>query len=92
MRVYLNADKVMLGDSVLSSKTGKYGTYREISNIPAQKLCSAYDVTADSTEYKFVPLSYVYRVLNNANASKQLTEMAKATYVYAHAAVAYVTQ
>ena len=92
MRLYLNADNVMLGDSVLAPKTGKYGTYREISNIPAQKLSSAYDVIADGTEYKFVPLSYVYRVLNNANASKQLTEIAKATYVYATAAEAYAAK
>ena len=30
-------------------------------------------------------LSYVYSVLHNPNASKKLTEMAKAFYVYAYA-------
>ena len=35
-------------------------------------------------------MSYVYRVLNNENSSDTLKDMAKATYVYAKAAEAYV--
>ncbi len=90
MRIYTDANKVEYSGSEVSPKTGKYGEYYEIFNIPAQMLGSEYSVIIDETEYKFIPLSYVYRVLNNANASEKLIDMAKATFVYAKAAEDYV--
>ena len=90
LRIYTDADKVEYSDSVIALKTGKYGKYYEITNIPAQKLGSEYRLIIDDTEYKFIPLSYVYRVLNNESASDELIDMAKATYVYAKTAEAYI--
>lgn len=69
-------------------KNGK--KYYEISNIYAQNLCVKHKIIIDGTEYEFSPMSYVYRVLNNENSSDTLKDMAKATYVYAKAAEAYV--
>ncbi len=48
-----------------------------------------YTASIDGAQYDFGPLSYVYRVLNNNDASPALADMAKATYVYANAAKAY---
>ena len=88
MRIYTDANKVEYGSNVISPKTGKYGKYYEISNIPAHKLGSEFNVIIDGKKYKFIPLSYVYRALDNT--SNKLIDIAKATYVYAKAAEAYV--
>ncbi|WP_295085176.1 BspA family leucine-rich repeat surface protein [Ruminococcus sp.] len=88
MRFY--ADKVSYKGKELTIKKGKYGNYFEIENIPAQNLSKEYTVTLNGTEYRFAPLAYVYRVLNKPDSSKELTEMAKAIYVYANAVNDYI--
>ena len=90
LKIYTGSSNVIIdgnkADAII--KNGK--KYYEISNIYAQNLCDKHKIIIDGTEYEFSPMSYVYRVLNNENSSDTLKDMAKATYVYAKAAEAYV--
>lgn len=90
VRIYTESSSVLLDGNEATAKTKNGSMYYELSNIPAHKLCDKHKVTIDGVEYEFSPMSYVYRVLNNANASQKLVEMAKATYIYAKAAEAYL--
>lgn len=90
MRIYTDSDNVVYKGEKLTSKTSKYGKYYEIGNILAQKLSDKYTVVIDGTEYSVSPMSYVYKVLTNENASPALVDMAKAVYVYAKAAREYI--
>ena len=90
MRIYTDSDNVVYKGEKLTSKTSKYGKYYEIENILAQKLSDKYTVVIDGTEYSVSPMSYVYKVLTNENASPALVDMAKAVYVYAKAAREYI--
>lgn len=90
MRIYTDSDNVVYKGKKLTSKTSKYGKYYEIGNILAQKLSDKYTVVIDGTEYSVSPMSYVYKVLSNENASPALVDMAKAVYVYAKAAKEYI--
>ncbi|WP_295090948.1 BspA family leucine-rich repeat surface protein [Ruminococcus sp.] len=90
VRIYTNSSNVKIDGIAIDPHTSNYGKYYEISNISAYKLLDEHTVNINGTEYKFRPLSYVYRVLNNNSASTKLNDMAKATYVYARAAKAYM--
>ena len=92
LRIYTESDDVLIDGEKATAKYKGGNKYYEISNICAQKLSTAHKITIDGTDYKCSALSYVHRVLNNQNVKDNtlLTEMAKATYVYAMAAEAYV--
>ena len=90
VRIYTDSSNVLIDGEEAAAITKKNGQYYELADIPAHKLCENHTVTIDGIDYKFSPMSYVYRVLNNENASNKLTEMAKATYIYAKAAEAYL--
>ncbi|MBP5432594.1 BspA family leucine-rich repeat surface protein [Ruminococcus sp.] len=92
LRIYTESDDVLIDGEKATAKYKGVNKYYEISNICAQKLSTPHKITIDGTDYKCSALSYVHRVLNNQNAKNNtlLTEMAKATYVYAMAAEAYV--
>ena len=94
LRLYTESDDVLIDDEVVKAKYKGGNKYYEIPNICAQQLSTAHKITIGGTDYSCSALSYVHRVLNNQNAKENtlLTDMAKATYVYAQAAVAYVTQ
>lgn len=89
LRIYTDSSVLIDGKEAAAKFKGK-NKYYEISDIYAQNLCDKHKITIDGTEYEFSPMSYVYRVLNNKSASDKLTDMAKATYVYAKAAEAYI--
>ena len=92
LRIYTESDDVLIDDETVKPRYKGGNKYYEISNICAQKLSTPHKITIDGTDYKCSALSYVHRVLNNQNAKDNtlLTDMAKATYVYAMAAEAYV--
>ena len=90
LRLYTESSNVLIDGNGATAKFKGKKKYYEISNIYAQNLCDKHKVTIDGVEYEFSPMSYVYRVLNNENASDKLIDMAKATYVYAKAAEAYI--
>jgi hypothetical protein len=94
LRIYTDSDDVLIDDEAVKAKYKGGRKYYEISNICAQQLCTPHKITIGGTDYSCSALSYVHRVLNNPDAkdNKLLTDMAKATYAYAQAAVAYVTQ
>ncbi|MBP5432571.1 BspA family leucine-rich repeat surface protein [Ruminococcus sp.] len=94
LRLYTESDDVLIDDEAVKAKYKGGNKYYEIPNICAQQLSTAHKITIGGTDYSCSALSYVHRVLNNQNAKENtlLTAMAKATYVYAQAAVAYVTQ
>ena len=94
LRIYTESDDVLIDDETVKPRYKGGNKYYEIQNICAQQLSTAHKITIGGTDYSCSALSYVHRVLNNSNArdNKLLTDMAKATYVYAQAAVAYVTQ
>ena len=94
LRIYTESDDVLIDDETVKPRYKGGNKYYEIPNICAQQLSTAHKITIGGTDYSCSALSYVHRVLNNSNArdNKLLTDMAKATYVYAQAAVAYVTQ
>ena len=94
LRIYTESDDVLIDDEKATAKYKGGNKYYEISNICAQQLCTPHKITIDGTDHSCSALSYVHRVLNNPNAKDNtlLTDMAKATYVYAQAALAYVTQ
>jgi len=89
LRFYTDVDNVRLDDAKATAKTGQFGRYYEIKNIPAHELLKPHKLTVGGNEYMVTPMAYVYRVLNNSAASDKLKEVAKAIYVYAQAANAY---
>ncbi|MBP5579488.1 MAG: BspA family leucine-rich repeat surface protein [Ruminococcus sp.] len=89
VRLYTDSSDVEINSDKATAKTKNGLQYYELSDIPAHSLCNMYTASINGTKYDFGPMSYVYRVLNNNDASPALTSMAKATYVYANAAKAY---
>jgi hypothetical protein len=90
VRIYTNSSNIKIDGVAINPETSKYGKFYEIPGVSAHKLCDKHTLTIDGTDYELRPLSYVYRVLNNDNASPKLIDIAKATYVYANAAKAYL--
>ena len=91
VRIYTESSSVSIdGEEAAAHTKNNTNKYYELSNIPAHKLGEKHKVTIDGTDYEFSPLSYVYRVLDNEEAAPVLTEMARATYIYAKAAEAYL--
>jgi len=89
VRIYTDSSDVYINSDKATAKTKNDLQYYELTDIPAHSLCNMYTASIDGAQYDFGPLSYVYRVLNNNDASPALADMAKATYVYANAAKAY---
>ncbi|MBO4523735.1 MAG: hypothetical protein J5723_03540, partial [Ruminococcus sp.] len=92
LRLYTESDNVLVDNNNANEKFKSGKKYYEIPNIAAQQLSTPHKITIDGKDYSCSALSYVHRVLSNPNAkdNKLLTDMAKATYVYAQAAEAYV--
>ena len=90
VRIYTNSSNIKIDGVAINPGTSKYGKFYEIPGVSAHRLCDKHTLTIDGTDYELRPLSYVYRVLNNDNASPKLIDIAKATYVYANAAKAYL--
>ncbi len=93
VRIYTDGAGVKLDGKAITPKTSKYGKYYEISNIPAHKLLDEHILTVDGKDYKFYPVSYSYRVLHNTPDTHEyhtVTQMARALFVYAQAAKAYL--
>ncbi len=92
LRLYTEKSKVLIEGREAIAKFKGEKKYYEISNIYAQNLFDKHKITIDGVEYEFSPMSYVYRVLNNPDLDEDspLVKMAKATYVYAQAAKAYL--
>ena len=91
-RIYTNGSVVKSAEKTVVTRTTKYGDCFEISNIPAHKLIKYFTLNIDGTDYQFSPISYVYRVVNNKKASKELKDAAWAAFMYAAAANAYVKE
>ncbi len=91
VRLYAEGSNVKLdkGD-VIEPTSGKYGSYYEIRDIAANDLGKEHSITIDGQKYKFTPLAYAYRVLNNDDASPALKDIAKAAYIYAKASEAFL--
>ena len=89
LRIYTNSDDVIIGKEKAAAKYKGSNKYYEISNIYAQNLFDKHKIKIDGVEYEISPMSYVYRVLTNENASDKLKDVAKATFVYAKAAAEY---
>ncbi|WP_455529270.1 BspA family leucine-rich repeat surface protein [Ruminococcus sp.] len=90
VRIYTNASGVKIDGEDITPKTTKYGKCYEISNIPAHKLLERHTLTIGDKNYKFSPMSYVYRTVNSGSASELLKNTAWAAYLYANAANAYI--
>ncbi|WP_295084433.1 BspA family leucine-rich repeat surface protein [Ruminococcus sp.] len=90
VRIYTNSSNVKIDGVSVNPGISKYGKCYEIPGVSAHELCYKHTLTIDGTDYELRPLSYVYRVLNNSNAEPKLVDIAKATYVYANAAKAYI--
>lgn len=90
VRIYTNASDVKIDGNDITPKTTKYGKCYEIANIPAHKLLGRYTLTIGGIDYKFSPMSYVYRTVNSESASKMLKDTAWAAYMYSNAANAYI--
>ena len=93
LRFYTDSNDVLIDGKKATAKYKDGKKYYEISNISAQQLCTSHKITIDGTDHSCSALSYVHRVLNNPDSkdNKLLTDMAKAAYIYAKAAMAYVT-
>ena len=91
-RIYTNGSVVKSAEKTVITRKTKYGDCFEISNIPAHKLIKYFTLNIDGTDYQFSPISYVYRVVNNKKASKELKDAAWAAFMYAAAANAYVKE
>ncbi len=89
-RIYTDSNDVLIDDAAVSPSTSKYGQFYELSDIPAHMLRAEHSVSIDGKSYSFNPMSYSYRALYNDNASKQLTDLAKALYVYSFTAIDYL--
>ncbi|MBQ6170185.1 MAG: BspA family leucine-rich repeat surface protein [Ruminococcus sp.] len=90
LRFYTLSDNVRIDDAKATAKTGQFGRYYEIKNIPAHELLKPHKLTVDGNDYTVTPMAYVYRVLDNSAASNKLKDVAKAVYVYAKAAETYM--
>ena len=92
VRIYTESSNVLIDTHKADSYTKNGRKYYEISNIPAHRLCDEHTITIDGIDYKFSPMSYVYRVLDNVKYKEEdnITKIAKAAYVYAKAAEAYL--
>ena len=89
MRVYSDNSTIKLDDQKLDLQTSKYGNFYEITNIAAHELTELHTLTMDDdgpVMYRFSPMMYVKRVLENPDASEELKNVAKSIYVYAMAA------
>ena len=93
LRFYTDSNDMLIDGKKATAKYKDGKKYYEISNISAQQLCTSHKITIDGTDHSCSALSYVHRVLNNPDSkdNKLLTDMAKAAYIYAKAAMAYVT-
>ncbi len=89
-RIYTDSNDVLIDGVAVSPSTSKYGQFYELSDIPAHMLRAEHSVSIDGKSYSFNPMSYSYRALYNDNASKQLTDLAKALYVYSFTAIDYL--
>ena len=94
LRIYTESENVFIDDKKATAKYKDGKKYYEIPNIGAHQLSTSHKITIDGKDYSCSALSYVNRVLNNPKNEKNplLTDMAKATYIYAKAAEAYVTK
>ncbi len=92
IRVYTDSTDVVLYGNDMTPHTSRYGQYYEFYNAPANRLFEKISVVIDGKNCAFYAMSYVYRVLNNPDLDEDspLVKMAKATYVYAQAAKAYL--
>ncbi len=85
IRLYIDSDDVKIDGEAVTAKVKNGKKYYELKGTTPYDLTDKHTATIDGTDYEFSSISYVYRVLHNPNASKKLTEMAKAFYVYAYA-------
>ncbi len=94
LRIYTESENVLIDDKKATAKYKDGKKYYEIPNIGAHQLSTSHKITIDGKDYSCSALSYVNRVLNNPKNEKNplLTDMAKATYIYAKTAEAYVTK
>ncbi|WP_028519303.1 BspA family leucine-rich repeat surface protein [Ruminococcus flavefaciens] len=94
LRIYTESENVLIDDKKATAKYKDGKKYYEIPNIGAHQLSTSHKITIDGKDYSCSALSYVNRVLNNPKNEKNplLTDMAKATYIYAKAAEPYVTK
>ena len=94
LRIYTESENVLIDDKKATAKYKDGKKYYEIPNIGAHQLSTSNKITIDGKDYSCSALSYVNRVLNNPKNEKNplLTDMAKATYIYAKAAEAYITK
>ena len=94
LRIYTESENVLIDDKKATEKYKDGKKYYEIPNIGAHQLSTPHKINIDGKDYSCSALSYVNRVLNNPKNEKNplLTDMAKATYIYAKAAEAYVTK
>ncbi len=93
MRVYSDNSTIKLDGNKPDLQTGKYGNFYEINNIAAHELTELHTLTMDDdgpVMYRFSPMMYVKRVLENPDASEELKNVAKSIYVYAMAAKNYM--
>ncbi|MBQ9809013.1 MAG: BspA family leucine-rich repeat surface protein [Ruminococcus sp.] len=93
MRVYSDNSTIKLDGQKPELQTSKYGNFYEIPNIAAQELTELHTLTMDDDGpviYRFSPMIYVKRVLENPDASEELKNVAKSIYVYAMAAKNYM--
>lgn len=93
MRVYSDNSTIKLDGNKPDLQTSKYGNFYEITNIAAHELTELHTLTMDDdgpVMYRFSPMMYVKRVLENPDASEELKNVAKAIYVYAMAAKNYM--
>lgn len=94
LRIYTESENVLIDDKKATEKYKDGKKYYEIPNIGAHQLSTPHKINIDGKDYSCSALSYVNRVLNNPKNENNplLTDMAKATYIYAKAAEAYVTK
>ncbi len=73
--------------------TGNKGDcyYIDIANISASNLDTAQEVSIGDYKISYSPMSYVYSVLSNDNASESLKNLCKSLYLYGDAANKYVS-
>ena len=69
-----------------------YPSYFEVKDLIPQNYGKTYTLTLNSTEYKFSPMTWANRVLNNGSASDKNINMAKATTAFYLAAKNYVAE
>ena len=74
VRLYTDSDDVKIDGETVAAKFKKGNKYYELKSTTPNDLTEKHTVTIDGTEYEFSPISYVYMVLHNPNASKKLTE------------------